>query len=522
MPARNSTRLYWCACFVFVLTACSGSSGDGSSTTSSSTSKTTAAVDATLPSITISAPSNSGSYTTSSATVNVSGTASDNVGVTQVSWSNSRGGSGNATGTTSWSVSNIVLLSGSNIITVTARDAAANSKTATITVTYNASDTVAPSTPTNLTATAASSGQINLAWTASTDNVGVARYQVFRDGSSTALGQPTGASYSDATVNASTTYSYQIRAVDAAGNMSALSNSASATTPAATPVSGDYPAEYNTGYPHGLSGDTRTPVTLTPYTGPCTITTAGTVIDSKDITCRLVIKASNVVVKNSRVRVSNSNAIYVDDVYHLTVMDTELDGQHQDNSAGGISLIGDGSYTLIRVDAHGSGDIARANWGGVAIIDSFLHDPFCLQGSCHNDVIQTTDGNCTLGTDSINGVIPNTSDTTSGSYCIKIVHNRLENPHTQTSNILLKADQGPIHDVLVENNLFNGGGYTVYWYDANFKSTKGIIRNNRFRRAPTGGFWPNGGYWGPYAPQADEAPAWSNNVWDDTGAPVNP
>ena len=49
-------------------------------------------------------------------------------------------------------------------------------------------------------------------------------------------------------------------------------------------------------------------------------------------------------------------------------------------------------------------------------------------------------------------------------------------------HVPLKADQGPIHDVLVENNLFNGGGYTVYWYDANFKSTKGTVRNNRLRR----------------------------------------
>ncbi len=58
----------------------------------------------------------------------VAGTASDNVGVTQVSWVNNRGGSGTATGTTSWNAS-IALQSGSNVVTVTARDAAGNTST---------------------------------------------------------------------------------------------------------------------------------------------------------------------------------------------------------------------------------------------------------------------------------------------------------------------------------------------------------------------------------------------------------
>ena len=53
-----------------------------------------------------------------------------------MSWVNDRGGSGTATGTTSWLVSNIALLSGVNVITVTARDAANNTSTDTLTVTY--------------------------------------------------------------------------------------------------------------------------------------------------------------------------------------------------------------------------------------------------------------------------------------------------------------------------------------------------------------------------------------------------
>jgi hypothetical protein len=57
------------------------------------------------------------------------------VGVTQVTWSNNRGGSGTAIGTASWSAS-VALQSGSNVLTVTARDAAGNTSTDTLTVTY--------------------------------------------------------------------------------------------------------------------------------------------------------------------------------------------------------------------------------------------------------------------------------------------------------------------------------------------------------------------------------------------------
>ncbi len=93
-------------------------------------------------------------------------------------------------------------------------------------------DTTAPSTPTNLTATAISSTQINLAWTASTDNVGVTGYKVFRGG--TQVGTAATNSYSNTGLTASTAYTYTVSAYDAAGNNSAQSASASATTQSAS------------------------------------------------------------------------------------------------------------------------------------------------------------------------------------------------------------------------------------------------------------------------------------------------
>jgi hypothetical protein len=97
------------------------------------------------------------------------------------------------------------------------------------------SDTTPPSAPGSLAATAVSSSQINLVWNASTDNVGVLDYDVFRstNGSSfSPLASTTGTTFSDTGLTASTTYWYQVKANDAAGNASAASNTASATTSA--------------------------------------------------------------------------------------------------------------------------------------------------------------------------------------------------------------------------------------------------------------------------------------------------
>src|SRR5262249_27064190 len=98
-------------------------------------------------------------------------------------------------------------------------------------------DTQDPSTPTGLTANAVSSSQINLSWTASTDNVGVDEYEIDRcQGigctSYAQIGTSATTTFSSTGLSASTTYRYRVRAVDAAGNQSGNSSSATATTPA--------------------------------------------------------------------------------------------------------------------------------------------------------------------------------------------------------------------------------------------------------------------------------------------------
>jgi hypothetical protein len=102
-----------------------------------------------------------------------------------------------------------------------------------------APDTTAPSTVTGLAATATSATQINLTWTAATDNVGVTGYRVERCSGAACttfaqIATPATTSYSDTGLAGATAYSYRVKAVDAAGNASAsYSAEASATTQAA-------------------------------------------------------------------------------------------------------------------------------------------------------------------------------------------------------------------------------------------------------------------------------------------------
>lgn len=94
------------------------------------------------------------------------------------------------------------------------------------------SDTQAPSVPSGLNAAAASSSQINLSWSASTDNVGVAGYKLYRAGS--LIAQTSSTSYSNTGLSASTQYCYNVAAYDSAGNTSSQSSQACATTSAAS------------------------------------------------------------------------------------------------------------------------------------------------------------------------------------------------------------------------------------------------------------------------------------------------
>jgi acid phosphatase type 7 len=88
-----------------------------------------------------------------------------------------------------------------------------------------------PSSPTNLAASATGPYRVDLSWSPSTDDVGVARYDVYREGVRIDT-VPSGTAYADTTVHPASTYSYTVEAIDTAGQPSGQSDAVSASTPA--------------------------------------------------------------------------------------------------------------------------------------------------------------------------------------------------------------------------------------------------------------------------------------------------
>ncbi len=95
----------------------------------------------------------------------------------------------------------------------------------------NQGDTQPPDKPTNLRATTTAAGHVDLAWRAVSDNVGVAGYTLYRDGSELATVHNNILNYTDDTVTPETNYRYTLVAFDTAGNRSARSDTLSVTTP---------------------------------------------------------------------------------------------------------------------------------------------------------------------------------------------------------------------------------------------------------------------------------------------------
>ena len=144
--------------------------------------------------------------------------ATDNVGVTE--YRVYRDGDLLATLGATTSHTDATVAPGLHSYEVKAADAATNLSEASNTADITVIDTRRPTTPGNLTATAVGSSRIDLAWDASSDAVGVTGYEIYRDDSPlTTIGPST--TWSD-TVLAPATHKYEVRARDAAGNVSDL------------------------------------------------------------------------------------------------------------------------------------------------------------------------------------------------------------------------------------------------------------------------------------------------------------
>jgi len=174
--------------------------------------------DNVAPTVAITSPTSNPTYGTKNAKITLGGTASDNVAVTGVAWSNDRGGSGSCTGVATWAAADIPLLTGSNVITITAIDAAGNSSTDTLTVTYDSTPpSVSFTTPTDEAAYATNGAAVDIGGAASDDQAlaGV-RWSNSRGGSGVCIGT-TAWSYSGIALQPGSNV-ITVTATDAAGN----------------------------------------------------------------------------------------------------------------------------------------------------------------------------------------------------------------------------------------------------------------------------------------------------------------
>lgn len=165
------------------------------------------------------------------------GASSDNVGVSQYLVTRNGIVVGSAVGATTY-VDMSVAPGTTYSYQVTAYDAAGNKSVPSgmANVTTPAApvvDTQKPSTPVGVLATPVSTSQINVTWAAATDNIGVTAYEVYRAAPSALAAKVATVSsttFGDSGLQSNTTYTYYIVARDAAGNQSAQSLTASATT----------------------------------------------------------------------------------------------------------------------------------------------------------------------------------------------------------------------------------------------------------------------------------------------------
>jgi hypothetical protein len=238
------------------------------------------------------------------------------------------------------------------------------------------------------------------------------------------------------------------------------------------------PGPSNTGVPVGT--------VLTPYTGPHTITTAGTVIDSKDITGSLSIQAKNVTIRNSKIHddLSATAGINVEDNGSATITDSEIY-----NFQVGIVY---SNWTAIRINMHDITFDGMKMSSNARLQDSWIHGPKPSSDS-HWDGVQVQNG-------VVNTVITGNFIDASG-------------PGTNSA-LFLCPDIGPSTNgpLTVTGNWLDGGNYTVFILDgANGKYfiSNISVTNNRF------------GHAAQYGPTDINVPVtWTGNVWDDTGAPL--
>ncbi|MEZ0071484.1 hypothetical protein [Planotetraspora sp. GP83] len=233
------------------------------------------------------------------------------------------------------------------------------------------------------------------------------------------------------------------------------------------------------------------------------VTRPGEVIDGYEVHGDISVEADNVVIRNTRV-VSDSHqgwgVIQRQGAGGLVIENSEIVSTPTHKIDQGVLNFG-GMLTVRKTEISGTADGVVTPHG--LIEGNFIHDPSAGKDD-HVDLIQAGSG-------------------PAAGLKLVIRNNTLLNQQEQTSAVGLFQDFGAPHDVLIENNLLGGGGYTVYAgrgaQDKRATSDIRIIGN-----VWTRDLFPKGGRWGPVVgwEASGKGNEWRNNVWADSGRPVEP
>jgi hypothetical protein len=240
----------------------------------------------------------------------------------------------------------------------------------------------------------------------------------------------------------------------------------------------------------------------------------GAVLDHVSVTSGIVVIASNVTIKRSRVAVNttgqtgndhSSAGIKVNNgAANTTITDTEIfgSGKGKQRLEAGIQC----QYDVFTCKVH-KVDIWNIATGvqlnGGLVQDSFIHDFGFFDW-----------GSSSSGADHLNGITSNAD----GGLTVK--HSTILNQFGQTDAVSLFQDFGRQANNVIDGNLFAGGGYCIYGGDGGKGATANIkVTNNRISRK----FFASGGRWGWIAhfTKGKNGNVLSGNRWDETNAAVN-
>jgi hypothetical protein len=279
--------------------------------------------------------------------------------------------------------------------------------------------------------------------------------------------------------------------------------SSPSTSPSSPPPAA-WPDADNTGPPPSL--------TLTAYTGPCTITTADTVIDAKTVNCDLDIRTTGVQITRSAV----NGAITGTPGATYTVADSDVDAA-PGTTKRAVTAIGDGGgvATVLRSDVRG-GNRGIYCITGCTVRDSYVHG-IEVQADWHASALRVGSGATVVH----NTLWCDAPDNSTGGGC--------------SADLTGYPDFEPIRDNTIDGNLFKAtpGGYCAYGGGSNGKpysddptNATGIkFRDNVFERGTTPGDHgtPTCGYYGAISDfeVGRTGNEWSGNTYDD-GTVLNP